>query len=807
MKTKQLLLGLWLALSLAGCNLPTSTPAPTGIASLPPSETSIVPTNSSVPSTETPTPTTVPTISIASGDQALFNGDYTTARNEYRAAYASSGTALVRAAALWGLGRVEYQTGNYAQSLNYLRELNYYYSDSQNASYAYFLLGETMMGLTRYQEAATYFSLYLSLKPGVIDTYVQERIGDAQAALENYPAAVSAYQAALAAPHLGSANLLQVKLAGAIAKTGDTSGALALFDSIAAGSSNDYLKAQIDLLAGQTQFSVGEFDAAYTHFQHTVENYPMAYDSYTALVALVDADVPVDDFQRGLVDYYAGKYGFALEAFDRYIASHPQNDGTVIYYRALTLQAQENYDQAIAGWTNFINNYSNNRYWLDAWEDKAYTQWNFLGQYDAAAQTLLNYVASVPASTSAPNELLQAGRIQERGGKLTNAALTWKRIADEYPNSSLVPQALFWAGIAYYRLQNYDDALVTFQRSLLFSTLPEDQARAQFWTGKAQQILGHADLAQEAWKQAAALDPTGYYSERARDFLFSRTVFDPPPAYNLNFDLIAEQQDAEAWIRLTFNLPADTDLSHISALGSDPRLVRGTELWRLGMYDEARLEFEDLRQAVSQDPADTYRLANYMLDLGLYRSAIVAARQVLTLAGMDTNAKAITAPAYFNHVRYGPYYQDLIIPAAKQNELDPLFLFAVVRQESAFEGFVRSDAGARGLMQIMPDTGQNIVSSYGWPPDYTSDDLYRPVVSVQLGSHLLMTSRKYFNGDLYNALASYNAGIGSAIIWNNLAGSDPDLYAEIVRFEQTRSYIRGIYENFVIYRTLYGTIP
>jgi soluble lytic murein transglycosylase len=235
--------------------------------------------------------------------------------------------------------------------------------------------------------------------------------------------------------------------------------------------------------------------------------------------------------------------------------------------------------------------------------------------------------------------------------------------------------------------------------------------------------------------------------------------------------------------------------------------VRGTELWRLGLFDEARLEFEDLRQAISQDPADTYRLANYMLDLGLYRSAIVAARQVLTLAGMDTNAKAITAPAYFNHVRYGVYYQDLILPAAQQNGLDPLFLFAVIRQESAFEGFVRSDAGARGLMQIMPDTGLSIVDNYGWPPDYTSDDLYRPVVSVQLGSHLLMTNRKYFNGDLYNALASYNAGIGSAIIWNELASGNPDLYAEIVRFEQTRSYIRGIYENFAIYRSLYGTIP
>ena len=376
MKIFRFALGLWLILSITACNLPTSTPTPAGATSLPPSETSIGSTSSPVPATSSPTPTTVPTISIAAGDFALFNGDYTRARDEYRAARAASGDPQVRAAALWGLGQLEYETGNYAQSLNALRELVYYYRDSQKAPYAYFLLGETMMGLDRYQEAATYFSLYLSLKPGVIDTYVQERIGDAQAAAENYPAAASAYQAALDAPHIGDNTLVRVKLAGAIAGTGDTAKALSIFDEIATQSSNDYVKAQMDLLAGQLQLSVGETDAAYAHFLHTVENYPTAYDSYTALVALVEANVPVDDYQRGLVDYHAAKYSFALEAFDRYIASHPQNDGNVHYYRALTLQAQGDYEGAISGWTNFINTYPNNPFWKDAWEDKAYTQWN-----------------------------------------------------------------------------------------------------------------------------------------------------------------------------------------------------------------------------------------------------------------------------------------------------------------------------------------------------------------------------------------------------------------------------------------------
>jgi soluble lytic murein transglycosylase len=272
-------------------------------------------------------------------------------------------------------------------------------------------------------------------------------------------------------------------------------------------------------------------------------------------------------------------------------------------------------------------------------------------------------------------------------------------------------------------------------------------------------------------------------------------------------DLVAERSQAEAWLRVNFNLPINTDLGSAGALLSDARLVRGTELWYLGLQDEARLEFEDLRTSLQNNPADTYRLANYMLTLGLYRPAIMAMRQVLTLAGMNTQAQTLAAPAYFNHVRYGLYYQDLILPVAQQTGFDPLFLFSVIRQESLFEGFVRSDAGARGLMQITPDTGQLIANNLGWPPNYISDDLYRPLISIGLGATYLEQQRISSNGDLYTALAAYNAGPSAAPLWSNLSGPDPDLFLEVIRISQTSDYIRSIYEIYGMYRTLYGVVP
>jgi soluble lytic murein transglycosylase len=107
-------------------------------------------------------------------------------------------------------------------------------------------------------------------------------------------------------------------------------------------------------------------------------------------------------------------------------------------------------------------------------------------------------------------------------------------------------------------------------------------------------------------------------------------------------------------------------------------------------------------------------------------------------------------------------------------------------------------------MQVIPATGEQIARELNWPPAYDSEDLYRPIVSVRFGAYYLDKNIDMFDGNIYPGLAAYNAGPGNAIVWNELAGSDPDLLLEIIRFEETRNYIRFIYEIFNTYRTLYG---
>jgi soluble lytic murein transglycosylase len=175
---------------------------------------------------------------------------------------------------------------------------------------------------------------------------------------------------------------------------------------------------------------------------------------------------------------------------------------------------------------------------------------------------------------------------------------------------------------------------------------------------------------------------------------------------------------------------------------------------------------------------------------------------IMELAGLDDDAM-LTAPVYFNRIRFGPYFGDLILSEALSHGFDGLYIMSVVRQESLFEPFATSYASAYGLMQIIPSTGQSLADALAWPPDYTSDDLYRPIVSVRLGVQYLADQRDYFEGDLVASLAAYNAGPGNAAAWKAIAPDDPDLYLEVIRFSQPRDYIRVIYWAFTRYRDLY----
>jgi soluble lytic murein transglycosylase len=177
----------------------------------------------------------------------------------------------------------------------------------------------------------------------------------------------------------------------------------------------------------------------------------------------------------------------------------------------------------------------------------------------------------------------------------------------------------------------------------------------------------------------------------------------------------------------------------------------------------------------------------------------LAARRVRQLAGVSPSE----APVFLARLNYPTYFSDLILEYAAQYQLDPLYVFALIWQESLFEGFAVSSASAQGLMQIWPPTGEDIASRLSWP-NYQSTDLQRPYVSVAFGTWLLHEESDRFGGDLFAILSAYNAGPGNTATWLEEAGGDPDLFVEFITLPEPQSYIKAIYAHYAVYRVLYG---
>ncbi len=789
-----------LALVMVGCNLPIALSQPTNP---PEGQATLNLNNPEAPTLPPPpsTPTPLPAVRLNQADTALRMGDTQRARQEYRSAAMATSDPEIQAAALVGIGRSYYEERNYQQAIETLLALVKEHPANHSLANGYYFLAESYLAQGENEKAAEAYEMYLQLKPGILDDWIAEKAGEAWMAAGQYDKAIQSFQKAIQSSGTQDISRLKIRIGQAYQQLNDLESAIRQYLEAYQSTSNEYYKAQSNFLAGRAYLSLGFPEQAYARFQDSVNNYPRYYDTYSGLIELVNAGQPVNQLQRGLVNYFAGQYALSAEVLLGYINNKPDHDGTAHHYRALALRQINNLDGALEEWRNLIRDHAGDSFYSIAWQEIAYTQWAFLEDFEGAANTLLTFIAQNPSSNEAPNALFSAARILERSNRLTRAAETWERLLQEYPGASLSPRAQFLAGITYYRLGADDRALNAFQRQVILSTSPNDQAAALLWIGKIQQRAGNLEEARASWRQAASLDPTGYYSERADELLNNQPPFHPPAVYDLGVDWESERQRAEEWLRERFALPSEIDLKSWGELPQNPRFQRGMALWELGLYQSARGEFESLREEISSDPAALYRFLNIMLEIGAFRPAIFASRQILNLAGMD-NLQTLSAPRFFNLVRFGTYFKEIVMQEANETGLHPLLLFSLIRQESFFETFVISSAGARGLMQIMPATGQELADRYGYP-DFQVEDLHNPMINIRLGAKYLANQRDYFGGDLYLALAAYNGGPGNAYNWSQLSGGDPDLFLEVIRFEETQRYIRSVAELMNIYRLIY----
>jgi soluble lytic murein transglycosylase len=151
-------------------------------------------------------------------------------------------------------------------------------------------------------------------------------------------------------------------------------------------------------------------------------------------------------------------------------------------------------------------------------------------------------------------------------------------------------------------------------------------------------------------------------------------------------------------------------------------------------------------------------------------------------------------PDFYLRARYPLEYEHIIRGHAANHDLDPALVAAVVSVESGFDPNATSEAGAIGLMQLLPETAKGIALRTGGDR-FVVSDLRDPEINVRYGSWYLDHLRTMYEGDVRLALAAYHAGPGSVDHWRSKGLGIP--------FPATRAYVEKVERLRAVYRDAY----
>ena len=747
------------------------------------------------------------------------NGDYEAAIPLYQAVLDGAPTSDQAREAHYRLAESYLLSGDYAAAAVAWESFLVAYGHSGRTdgrlTYATLMLARAYHAANDCARAVPHYQAYLARETTLADM-VHEWIGDCNAAGLDPAAwekAIAEYRLALAATgDRGIQVGLREKIAGIYLARADYAGAVAEYDAILAVAKIEDYRAKIEYLAGQALAAAGQAEEAHARYLRAANSYPKTEYAYQSLVELVGAGVAVDDLQRGIIDYYAGQdhvdaYGAAIRALDRYLQATPAPKADqALYLKALSQRAIEEPDAALKTLQSLIDGHTTSQYLDDAWLERGaiYTAQDDTGR---AVKTYQDLAAFFPASDLAPQALLRAAKLREGEGAFALAAAQYQDLQSRFPAFENADEALWQAGLAYYRAGDSQQAIAVWPGLLAKYPNTAYRLKTLYWLGK----LGAKPEGDTGyWDQVIRADPNNYYALRVTQIRSGGTVTAgrmitaavEPPAW----DAAQVQAEIGTWLAGWVKLPAGAlDDSFVAtlpvSLTQRTDFRRAQALLSVGLRREALAAFDTVRAAAWSDPKSLAPLTLYWHDQGLYG---LAARGASRLAGLWPNGSIRTAPLAIQRLSYPLPYADLLSAEAGTRSLDPLLLAALIRQESLFEPAAESYAGARGLGQVMPATGEGIARSLDMA-DFVLDDLYRPWVSVRFGAYYLALQLDRFDDQILIALAAYNGGPGNTLYWLEAGGDDLDLFVEVITASQSRIYLQRVYEQYVTYERLYRT--
>lgn len=407
---------------------------------------------------------------------------------------------------------------------------------------------------------------------------------------------------------------------------------------------------------------------------------------------------------------------------------------------------------------------------------------------DLILQQLGKLYESLPAYATA---LDRAGNYFIRKGDWPRAAAYYQPLEKLFSGTALGLEASWRTAWTAYLQKDYAGARAGFNRHLKEYPDSWHRAAALYWIGRLAEDHGAGGAARRLYESVVTRHGQNYYAtlsaRRLEAMAENRSGFDSP----LAGDWAAVSEVAD-------RLPAlgAPPLAPCAPAERSEALGRAATLHALGLDDLAENYLDDLTDQVSASPEVYVALGSLEADMDKTAEALlVAVRAVNNYSDLRFDQ----LPKEVWDLLYPRSYWRVVQREAKARGLDPYWVMALIRQESAFNPRSVSSADARGLMQILPQTAARRRSQRR----AVARRLLDPTYNVRLGTGLLQKLSASFDGNKEETMAAYHAGKARVDEWRSKNHfSDSAEFLESIPIPATRIYVERVVRDAAVYRKL-----
>jgi tetratricopeptide (TPR) repeat protein len=429
-----------------------------------------------------------------------------------------------------------------------------------------------------------------------------------------------------------------------------------------------------------------------------------------------------------------------------------------------------------------------------------------LGFYVEACSLLASYLRSWPGGPDAEAALLNLALDVARGGDPDSGLALLDAWEGLYPSSPRISNLPWYRGSILAEYGRWEEALPWFRQTIAAYPSNVTADDCHFYTGLGLLELGRPSEAAAELTSFVSGRSSSLYATSAKyllgcSLLRAGRVMEGEQVLH---DLALEESGglpglfARSYLGFPVPAPQISDesleswmLGHGGVLDSLPLSARrGLVLLDAGLRKWAVAEFISAED--SAGGADMLA--------GLYLEHRVWER--MPSAGWRLAARAAAPwPRELWILRYPAAWPEAVLGTCGEMGFDPVLVWSIMRQESMFQPWCASPAGARGLLQLIPSTSEYLAESHGWS-DYSPGRLFVPEVSLRYGVAELSDLAGEAGGVL-QTLSSYNGGLHNARgRWGAGTVGDDMFYCRIT-FDETRQYADKVFANYLVYRALY----